>query len=101
MSIYCISIYIYIYFYKYLEKRTEHSPVLFAKERNVLAFFSVLLKRTECSFRSFPFFAKERYVLSVLFRSFEKNGKECNVLLGLISRQKLEKRTEKNVTFSF
>ena len=80
------------------------------------------LKRTE---RSFPFFAKERYVLRVLFRSlqknvtffaffsvlykrmlrsfrsFQKNGKERNVLLGLISREKLEKRTEKNVTFSF
>ena len=34
--------------------------------------------------RSFPFFAKER-----------------NVLLGLVSRQKLEKRTEKNGTFFF
>ena len=29
----------------------------------------------------------------------EKNGKERNVLLGLISCQKLEKRTEKNRTF--
>ena len=79
----------------------ERSPVLFAKERNVLAFFSVLLKRTERSFRSFPFFAKERYVLSVLFRSLEKNGKECKILLGPISHQKLKKRTEKNVTFFF
>ena len=96
-----MSIYIYIYFYIYLEKRLERYPVLFAKERNVLAFFSVLLKRMERSFCSFPFFAKKCYVLSVLFRSFEKNGKERNVLLGLISRQKLEKRTEKKVTFSF
>ena len=48
-----------------------------------------------------PFFSKERSVLCVLFRSFEKNGKERNILLGLISHQKLEKRTEKNVMFSF
>ena len=68
----------------------------FAKERYVLTFFPVLCKRTLRSSRSFPFFAKERYVLCVLFRSFEKNGKERNVLLGFISRQKLEKRTEKN-----
>ena len=100
-----MSIYIYIYLYKFLyldlEKRTERSPVLFEKERNVLTYFSIHLKRTDRSFRSFPFFAKERYVLSVLFRSLEKNGKERNVLLGPISRQKLEKRTEKNVTFFF
>ena len=58
--------------------------------------------------RSFPFFAKERSVLSILFkrtlrsfRSLEKNGKERSVLCGPISRQKLEKRTEKNVTFFF
>ena len=31
---------------------------------------SVLFKRTFRSFRSFPFFSKERSVLSVLFRSF-------------------------------
>ena len=54
----------------------------FAKERNVLVFFSVLCKRMLRSLRSFPFFRKER-----------------NVLLGLISRQKLEKRTKKNGTF--
>ena len=41
------------------------------------------------------------FVFCVLFCSLEKNGKECNVLLGLISRQKLEKRMEKNVKFSF
>ena len=40
-----------------------------------------------------PFFSKERYVLFALFRSLEKNGKERNVLLCPISRQKLEKRT--------
>ena len=71
------------------------------KERNVLAFFSVLCKRTLRSLRSFLFFAKERCVLCVLFPSLEKNGKERNVLLGLISRQKLEKRTEKNKTFFY
>ena len=61
----------------------------FAKERNILAFFPVLYKRTERSLHSFPLFAKERNVLYVLFHSFEKNGKERLVLLGLISRQKL------------
>ena len=34
-------------------------------------------------------------VLYVLFRSFEKNGKEHSVLLGLISRQKLKKERER------
>ena len=68
----------------------------FAKERNVLAFFYVLCKRTS---HSFPFFAKGRCVLCVLFHSLEKNRKERNVLLVLISRQKLEKRTEKNGMF--
>ena len=71
----------------YIEKRTERSHVLLQKNQT----FS----------RSFPFFAKESCVLCVLFRSLEKNGKEQNVLLGLISRQKLEKRTEKNGTFFF
>ena len=51
----------------------------FAKERNGLAFFSILCKRPKRSLRSFLFFAKEQ-----------------NVLLGLISRQILEKRTGKN-----
>ena len=65
-----------------------------ALQKNVafFAFFSVLFKRTLCS-----------------LRSLEKNGKERNVLLGLISCQKLEKerkrtecsflRTEKNGTY--
>ena len=71
----------------------------FAKEQNVLAFFPILYKRTGRSLRSFPFFAKERNVLYVLSRSFEKNRKERSNLLGLISRQKLKKRTGKNGTF--
>ena len=71
----------------------------FAKERNILVFFPVLYERMEHSLRSFPFFAKERDVLYVLSRSFEKNGKESSVLLGLISRQKLKKRSGKNGTF--
>ena len=41
----------------------------FSKERNVLAFFSILYKRTECFLRSFPFFIKEQNVFCVLFRS--------------------------------
>ena len=61
------------------ERNVLHS---FAKDRNILAFFYVLCKRTLHSLRSFMFFAKER-----------------NVLLGLISRQKFEKRTEKNGTY--
>ena len=97
MSIY-IYIYLYIFLYIYRKKNGTFSRS-FAKERNVLVFFSVLCKRTESSFRSFPFFAKERSVLCVLFCSLEKNRKERNVLLGLISRQKLEKRTEKKGTF--
>ena len=52
------------------------------KERNNLAFFYVLCKRM---LRSFTFFAKVCCVLCVL--------------LGLISRQKLEKWTEKKGTF--
>ena len=46
-------------------------------------------------------FCKRRKRSCVLVSSLEKNGKERNVLLGLISRQKLEKRTEKNGTFFF
>ena len=69
----------YIYLYIYIEKKNAKFCFLlrsFAKERNVLC------KRMLRSLRSFLFFAKER-----------------SVLLGLISRQKLEKRTEKNVAF--
>ena len=59
----------------------------FAKERNVIAFF-----------------AEECCVLCVLLRSLQKNVAYFTffsvcfsyVLLGLISRQKLKKRTEKN-----
>ena len=96
MSIY-IYIYLYIFLYIYRKKNGTFSRS-FAKEWNVLAFFSVLCKRTLRSLRSFPFFAKE---CCILFRSLEKNRKERNVLLGLISCQKLEKRTEKNGTFFF
>ena len=87
MSIY---IYIYLYIFRYiLRKRTERSRVLLQK--NVT--FS----------RSFLFLAKECCVLCVLFPFFRKERKrtEKNVLLGLISRQKLDKRTEKNGTFFF
>ena len=41
----------------------------FSKERNVLALFSVLYKRTRSSLRSFPFFIKECGILCVLLRS--------------------------------
>ena len=89
----------------YIEKRMQHSAffckrmkrscfLLRSLQKNVafFAFFYVLCKRTLRSLRSFAFF-------SVLFCSLEKNGKECSILLGLISRQKLEKRTKKNVAF--
>ena len=41
----------------------------FSTERNILAFFYVLFKRTRCSLRSFMFFIKECCVLCVLLRS--------------------------------
>ena len=63
-------------------KKERNVQRSFAKERNVLAFFYVLGERMLHSLRSFMFFAKE-----------------WNVLLGLISRQKLKKRTEKNGAF--
>ena len=80
-----ISIYISIYFYIYIEKRMERS--------------AVLLQKNETFSRSFTFFAKECYFPCVLFRSLEKNGKEWNAHLGLISHKKLEKRMEKNGMF--
>ena len=69
------NIYIYIYISIYILKKEQKVLHSFAKEQNIFAFFYVLI------------------------RSFEKNGKEQNVLLGLISRQKLKKRTGKNGTF--
>ena len=84
--IYLYTVYLYIYLYIYWKKNGTFSRS-FAKERY------------ETFLRSFPFFAKERCILCVLFRSLEKNGKERNILLGLISCQKLEKITEKNGTF--
>ena len=71
---------------------------IFKKECNILGSFA----KDESFWHSFTFFAKERCVLCilwVLFRSKEKNGKECIVLQGFISCQKLKKRTEKNVVF--
>ena len=82
----CIYLYIFIYISIYISmylywKKNGTISRSFAKERNVLAFFSILCKRTLHSLRSFPFF--------------------CNVLLGLITCQKLEKRIEKDGTFFF
>ena len=89
---------IYLYIYIYFEKRTEHSA-FFCKRTKRSHVFPILHKRTGRSWRPFPFFAKEHKDLYVLSRSFEKNRKERSVLLGLISRQKLKKRTGKNRTF--
>ena len=71
-------------------RRSFHSFAFFIKERSILC---VLYKRMRRSLRSFVFFIKERGVLCVLLCSEEKNAKERIVLLGFISRQKLEKRT--------
>ena len=52
-----------------------NSPhAFFSKERNVLAFFCVLFKRTRRYLRSFAFFIKECGVLCVLLRSLKKNA---------------------------
>ena len=87
-----ISVYIYIYILKkrtqrsaFFCKRTKSSRILLhslQKNETFSAFFYVLYKRTLRSLRSFTFLRKER-----------------SVLLGLISRQKLEKRTLKNDAF--
>ena len=66
-------------------KRTKRSRVLLRslqKNKTFSVFFYVLCKRMLRSLRSFTFLRKERIVL-----------------LGLISRQKLEKRMQKNVAF--
>ena len=63
-------------------KRTKHSHIFLHSLQKKVAFFAF-----------FAFF----YILCALFRSLEQNGKEWNVLLGLISCQKLgkeQKRTE-------
>ena len=44
---------------KFWEQKLRVGHPFFSKERNVLAFFPVLYKRTECFFCSFPFFIKE------------------------------------------
>ena len=55
----------------FIQIRVGHA--FFSKERNVLAFFSVLYKRTQRSLRSFALFIKERGVLCVLLLSLQKN----------------------------
>ena len=87
----------------YILKKERNVLRSFAKERNILAFFYILFSKERCvllrSLGSFTYFAKEGCVLCALFRCLEKNRKERSVLLGSISRQKLKKRTEKNVAF--
>ena len=63
------SLYISIYIYIFILKKERYVLRSFAKERNVLAFFYVLCKRTKRSLRSFTFFAKECCILCVLLRS--------------------------------
>ena len=49
--------------------KTRVGQTSFSKERNILAFFCVLYKRTFHSLRSFTFFIKEWGVLCILLRS--------------------------------
>ena len=62
-------------------KRTKCSRVLLRSLQKNVAFFAFFYNLCKRTLRSFPFFRKEW------------NGKEWKVLLGLICRQKLEKRT--------
>ena len=93
----CIHLFTSINIYIYILKKEWNVLHSFAKERNVLAFFYIVCKIMLRSLRSFTFFAKEHWVLCALFCSLEMNGNEQNVLLGLISNQKLEKRTERSL----
>jgi len=68
----------------------------FSKEFFVLAFISVQFKRTFRSLRSFPFSAKEHFVLWVHFRSVEMNGKECIVLLRSFKERNMLHSFQKN-----
>ena len=60
---------IYNAFFRFSQGWASVLSVLFRSFIKNVPFFSVLYKRTFHSFRSFPFFIKERSVLSVLFRS--------------------------------
>ena len=76
-----------------LFKRTQFSAFFFAKERCVLC---VLLRSLQKNIAFFAFF----YVLcKIMLHSFTFLRKECIVLLGFISCQKLENRTQKNVVY--
>ena len=94
VSIYIyITVYIYIYIYcknnamfcvlLQKNKTFSHSFTFFAKE------CCVLCKRMLRSLRSFTFLRKER----------KRTQKNASFLLDFISRQKLEKRMQKNVAF--
>ena len=73
----------------------------------IVAFFYILYKRTRSSLLSFTFFAKEHCVFAFFYvlckrilrslGSFTFLRKECIVLLDFISRQKLEKKVQKNI----
>ena len=90
MSIYnYIYLYIYLYISIYILKKNRTFLCSFAKERNVLAVFSVLCKRMLHSLRFFPFFAKECCIFD-FFSVFRKERKR---------REHSFLRTEKNVTY--
>ena len=98
-----IDILIYRYIYKYifkkrmrvglwaciLLKRTQHSVFFCIK----MLHSCILLRSLQKIVAFFAFF----YILCVLLRSYEKNAKEHIVLLGLISRQKLEKERKRTL----
>ena len=68
----------------------------FKKNGTFFAFFSVLLKRTERSLRSFPLFRTERsFRFHKLPKTREKNGKERNVIF---FERKRTKRSERKRT---
>ena len=82
-------------------KRNVHCVHLRSLEVNATftAFICIHLKWTQRSLRSFAFTWSERNVLCVHLHSLEVNATFNCVHLGLLSRQKLEKWTQMNVSF--
>ena len=93
-------IYIYISIYIYILKKERNGLRSFAKERNILAFFYILCKRTLRSLNSFTFFAKERCNLCVLlgFISHQNLKKEQKRMLRSLKERKRRERSERKRT---
>ena len=78
-------------FFCVLYNRMTFSCILYKRTRVLLISFAFFIK--ECVLlKECAFFSKERAFPCVLLHSFQKNAKECNVLLGFISCKKFEKR---------